>query len=211
MNWIRNSHFHQVGPTYPAAFIAGAGGWLAPQWWHGPGAGGSTSVNMNEAVQGDWAGNPERFPRIQWTSPPQSGDAPYAPNFRFTFLEQWINSARILCGKQVTFSGQIRGSVGMPIIPIIWRSFGGPTFTRFDGAQFTVTAGITRFDFTCTLPPIPAGQSVNPASSYVGIGLDLNGQFAPTLDIGPMRLNEGGPQDFDEVPGYEERFWCGQL
>jgi hypothetical protein len=208
VNWLRNSHFHarHYGDTFTTA---SAGKMVAPQWWHGPGNGGATSGGFQETVQGEWAGNPERFLRIHWTGAPQSGDAEYPGVFRFTFLEQWINTARIMAGKIVTFSGQIRGGGGVPIIPIIWRSFTGMPITVWSGAQFSPYDTVTRFDFTMTMPGIPSGQSVA-LNSYIGIGLDIPGQYGPTFDIGPMQFHEGAARDFEECPAYQECWWALQ-
>jgi hypothetical protein len=205
-NWIRNSHFHNRSFGDQLVTSNGVGRMIAPQWWHGPGASGATSVSFQEAVTGQWEGNPERFLRIEWLACAQAGDAVFAPDFRFTFLEQWINSARILGGKEITFSGQLRSPGGCVVRPLIWRTFNEPTFEIWkDGPIVSVGPTVTRFDFTMTLPPVPQGKSV-PLNSYVGVGLDMGGQYGPTLDIGPMRLNEGGLEAFDEVPHYEEVF-----
>lgn len=208
MNWCRNSHFHCRDYGDHRETIGGIGIMAVPQWWHGPGYLAATQVDFCEAIQGDWLGNPDRFMRIRWMTAPQAGDSQYPGEFRFTFLEQWINTARLMAGKPVTFSGQIRGGGGVPVIPIIWRSFEGQPITIWSGPQYAPGSSL-RFDFTMTLPGIPVGQTVG-ENSYIGIGLDMPGQYGPTFDIGPMQFHEGAPRAFEECPRWEERFWARQ-
>lgn len=222
-NWIRDSHWHFV-PAEQMAFSTSNGGGksLNPAntlWWHGPGAGASTNVTFNQAIHGQWEGNPERFMRIEWTIAPSAGDLVYTPTFRFTFLEHWINTARILAGKQVTVSWQLRSTGPVPVIPIIWRSVPNmPADMKlhpdvdaqiFTGPTFNLTQYVQRCDFTMTLPPIQAGLDIT-ASSYLGVGLDIPGQYGPTIDIGPSRLNEGGPQPFEEEPYWYQKLMATQ-
>lgn len=213
MNWIRNSHFHARHFGESFSTTGGGGKMIAPQWWHGPGVGAATQVDYCEAIQGQWAGNPERFLRIQWTAPPSVGDGGLPPQITFgtTVLEQWINTARLLAWKQVTLSVQWRSPGGVQMMPILWRSYAGaaPDEYYVSGPQVWVQSGVSRTDYTLTLPGIPSGVPVA-LNSYLGVGLVMLGQFGPTLDIGPMQLNEGGPRDFEESKAHEECFWALQ-
>lgn len=212
-NWIRNSHFHarHFGDSFSTS--GGVGKQIAPQWWHGPGVGAATQGNFCEAIQGQWEGNPERFLRIQWLAPPSAGDGglPPQPNFWNTILEQHINTARVLAGKEVTFSVQWRSPGGVQMMPILWRGYQGAAPDEYftAGPQVWVSAGVMRTDYTLTLPGIPSGVPVA-LNSSLGVGLVILGQFGPTLDIGPMQLNEGGPKPIEETPGYEECLWALQ-
>lgn len=212
-NWAKNSHWH-YRERDSFSTVGGAGvpvdQTTGYQWWHGPGAGAATTCNFLQAVQGEWDGNPERFLRITWTRPPQSGDPVYSPDFIFTFLEHYIYTARILAGKPVTVSWQLRSLGGCVVRPLIWRAIPGQPILYLPGPQFTLTPTVQRCDFSTVIPPIPAGADVI-WSSYLGIGLDMCGQFGPTIDIGPKRLNEGTALPFDEEPYWMEKAMATQV
>lgn len=186
---------------------------IAPGWDHGAGIGGASNWYILGATPGDWKGNPDRFLSIVWTIAATSGQPERLPAFQFTFLEySAIKTARALAGKTVTLSWQLRSS-GCGIAPVVWR--GGtdmPVASRFPwpnysmqlwtGPTWSVDGTPRRYDWTFTLPAIPPLTDTVPGS-YLGIGLDMvGGPCGPSIDIGPMRLNEGGPQDFEEEP-----FW----
>lgn len=217
-NWARNGYWHRVtAPSFTTA--NGVGTYIAEPstglWYHGPGYQAASQGNFCQAIQGEWEGNPEQFLRITWTAAAQAGEAHYLPGFRYTFLEHFgIKRARALSGKQITVSWQLRSPGGCIVIPVIWRGglnlpaqyrfpFPDTSMQLWSGSPFSVPCTIGRCDFTMTLPGFPAGVDVT-ENSYLGIGLDFPGQYGPTLDIGPVQINEGGPQPFEEIPYWEE-------
>lgn len=180
------------------------------RWWHGPGTGASTSADFLQAVSGEWDGNPEQFLRIEWLSPPTQGDPHYFPTFRNTVLEHWINRARMLAGKMVTLSWQMRSPGSVPIGLVIWRSYTNHPLELWPGPTFVLTPGIVqRVDFTLSLPLIPLGYDVDPYS-FLGVGVDLIGATGPTIDFGPCQFNEGGPQPIEEIQYEEEKLMAIQ-
>lgn len=229
-NWARNGYWHRV--TQAGYDVPSSGAYIGnpaePIWRVGPGSGGAIRADfLQPLTSADWEGNPDSFLRLQWTTVAAQGEAQYQPGFRFTFLEHYgIRSARVLAGKQITVSWQLRcpnvgaGQLGCQVVPVVWRGgldlpaecrtpFPQISMQLWSGVPFSVYNHIARLDYTFTLPPMPLGVSVGPGS-YLGIGLDLPAQYGPTLDIGPVQLNEGGPQPFEEVPYWEEVVMAAQ-
>jgi hypothetical protein len=209
-NWIRNSQWRYTPGSQSFTTTNGAGlFFLDPvvrRWWHGPGVGAETSGSFQQAIQGDWEGNPEQFLRIEWTKPPTMGDPSYVPIFRNTILEHWINTARVLAGKFVTLSWQMRSPGGAPVALIIWRSIPGQAMERWSGETINLPGDnlVYRYDFSMKLPAIPIGTNITP-QSYVGVGVDIIGAAGPTIDFGPCQFNEGGPQPIAETQYESEK------
>ena len=214
-NWIRNSQWRYTPGASSFQSPAPGSGlfFLDPvvrRWWHGPGSGASTRGSFNQAIQGQWEGNPEQFLRIEWLSAPTQGDPHYFPTFRNTVLEHWINRARILAGKFATLSWQLRAAGPTPVGLVIWRTFTNHPTELWPGPVVNLPAGVVhRIDYSFHLPPIQAGINVD-QQSYLGVGVDLIGETGPTIDFGPCQFNEGGSQPIEETQYEEEKLWASQ-
>lgn len=222
-NWARCGSFRRC-PSMMAIGPIGIQMWLAGNTFTSiaPGGGGQLRYDMTAPGPGDFEGNPDAFARLTWLVAPTSGEAHYAPTFRYTaFEDASIRSARALQNKQVTLSMQFRcpnvstTTVGCQVAMILWRgNCNIPVQQRFpwpdismqlwSSPVYNIMGGPTvqRFDWTMTLPLIYG--FIPDGSSYLGIGFDMIGPSGPVLDLGPYQLNEGGPQPIAETPYWDE-------
>lgn len=228
INWAaRTGYFHncplrsQVGPVTTQMNVGGNGYTKIA-----PGDGGQLRCDMICPAPGEVEGNPDLIPRITYLQGATASDPHYAGVFRYTSYEDsGIRSARVLQGKTVTLSWNLRCPSGSPsdvsvrISLIVWRGncnvppqyrtdpWGDTSQQLWSDSVKEIHGGpiMQRLDFTFLLPQIAGFVPDSPGDpeSYLGIGFDIigaSGVGGGVLDIGTYQLNEGGPKPIEEQP-----------
>lgn len=188
---------------------------IPEHWYGGPGVGATATYDVVAFPPGqtDVPGNPKRFLRVAWKTPPDkgwTGEGHHQGDFRFTFLENFsINDVRRFAGQTVVFSFYGRVAAGTAdVVPIMWHSYDSATpgivavkgkgYELFESSGkpgvVAVAQGKPRAEAICRLTDrwqrfekrltLPATEGKSiTAGHYTGVGFDVHERGAPTIDL----------------------------
>lgn len=190
-NYIINSRFQRRAFGESGVCTNGNGTHIGAQGkaWAAPGVGGALNWSFQDFPVGqtDVPGNPEKFLRLTWTAAPTSGEAQYAPQVRWTFMEFYIRHARELHGQTINWDIWTRIGAGtVHVKPIVWVNYANGDYTIYDQTGSNVSQPWLKHSGTQAIPAMPVGKTLN--GDYIGFGLDFANQTAPTIDIAVPRV-----------------------
>ena len=195
-------------------------GSLPDGWYGGPGVGATATYDVVAGAPGE----PERFLRVAWKTPPSAGwegEDHHRPAFRFTFLEYFgITDVRRFEGRAVEVRFRARVQEGTAdVVPILWHSYDSQTegVAGIKGRGYELFEASGKPGVVAVARGAPRPEAVCPVTTswkrfvkrvtlpgtagrsvtpghYTGVGFDLVARSAPTVDIAEVEVT-AAPDD----------------
>lgn len=168
------------------SLTAGQAGYLADRWRHDAGTGGVASISRfaaNAGTQGlpEWAYFGLRHVQTTpATTPPR--------------IEQRLESLRRFGASTVTFSAFVRVAAGTATLTpkaVLNFGSGGPAAISVSAPNWGATTNWQRLSATFAIPSIAATTTLEWASNFLSVGLDLPTGIAVSVEICGAQLDNG--------------------